>query len=74
MTCSTKQHMEQTISKSQIQSDYKLLLAEGHEDWEARAILINSFFNGATDSVDYNKIGSPEYFFTIKTIWDLCSI
>lgn len=66
--------MEHKILKSQIQNNYKSLLAEGHEDWEARTILINSFINDAEEAEEYTKVGTSDYFFTIKTIWDLCSI
>lgn len=69
--------MEQKISKSAIKTQYQSLLEEGHEEWAARSIVINSFINPLIikgDEVeDYTKVGTPEYYFTIKTIWDLCS-
>jgi hypothetical protein len=60
--------MDQPISKSLIQGYYNDLLSEGHESWDAKAIVINSFMRN--DDIPEND--TPEYFFTIKTIWDLC--
>jgi hypothetical protein len=74
----TKQIMEQKISKLAIQTQYRSLLEEGHEEWEAKSIVINSFVNPIViDSEvleEHNKVGTPEYYFTIKTVWDLCNI
>jgi hypothetical protein len=69
--------MNQKISKSEIQTHYRSLLEEGHDEWEAKAIVINSFIDPILMTSDiaeeYTKVGTSEYYFTVKTIWDLCN-
>lgn len=61
------------IQKSTIQSVYQQYLQSGIDDWSARASVIESIINTA-DEEDENYVGpqSPEYYFTVQTIWNLC--
>lgn len=61
------------IQKSTIQSVYQQYLQSGIDDWSARTSVIESIINIA-DEEDENYVEpqSPEYYFTIQTIWNLC--
>ena len=61
------------IQKSTIQSVYQQYLKLGFDDWSARTSIIDSIINIA-DEEDENYVDpeSPEYYFIIQTIWNLC--
>lgn len=65
--------MEPKISKTQIQTEYQDLISQGMEDWEARAAIISSFMYNSPVSEPHTRTGSPEYYFTVQTIWNLCN-
>jgi hypothetical protein len=68
----TTEAMDPKISKSQIQTEYNDLIAQGIEDWDARAAIISSIMNNSPNSDPHTRTGSAEYYFTIQTIWNLC--
>jgi hypothetical protein len=62
------------ISKTDIQNRYQALLEKGFEDWQARTEIINDMISLEPTSEHFvGNPGDPEYFFTIQTIWNLCT-
>jgi hypothetical protein len=61
------------IQKSTIQSVYQQYLQSGIDDWSARTSVIESIINIAdVEDENYVEPQSPEYYFAIQTIWNLC--
>jgi hypothetical protein len=64
--------MNQTISKSNIKTQYLDLISGGMEDWDARKKIIDSFMTTDNTNDNYCEPGSPDYYFIISQIWSFC--
>lgn len=58
------------ISRSQIQQIYNEYITAGVEEWDAKKYVIETVLAG---DMEFLKPGSPEYYFTIQAVWNMCN-